>query len=300
MHYDTIILGGSFAGLSAAMYLARSRKSVCVVDTGEPRNRFAAQSHGFFAQDGSDPKNMLRTMREQVAAYPTVTFIKDAAVDAFEEGGMFSVALWTGAIVTGKRLLLAFGISDILPKTPGLAERWGSSVIHCPYCHGYEFSGRQLGVLNLSPMSHHQAMLISEWGPTTFYLDGGDLDAAQSEALVQRGIRIQTETVERLTGDGLSLSEIHLANNQTRPLDALFISPRNHLNGSIAEQMGCAIETGPLGQIVKVDETQMTSVANVYAAGDITRMAHNVTFACADGVMAAMAIHRSLVFEAAA
>ena len=300
MHYDTIIVGGSFAGLSAAMYLARSRKSVCVVDAGEPRNRFAAQSHGFFAQDGSDPNDMLGTMREQVAAYPTVSFVNDAAVDAFEKGGLFSVALWSGAIVTGKRLLLAFGISDILPETPGLAQRWGTSVIHCPYCHGYEFSGRQLGVLNLSPMSHHQAMLVSEWGPTTFYLDGGDLGAAESEALVRRGIRIQPETVERLAGDGPDLSEIHLANNQTRSLDALFISPRNRLTSAIAEQMGCATETSPLGQIVKVDAMQMTSVTNVYAAGDITRTAHNVTFACADGVMAAMTIHRSLVFEAAA
>lgn len=125
MHYDAIIIGGSFAGLSAAMYLARARKVVCVVDTGEPRNRFATQSHGFFAQDGSDPKIMLDTMRKQVAAYSTVSFIKDAAVDAFEEAGTFSVALWSGAVITGKRLLLSFGISDIMPEKPEIAERWG-------------------------------------------------------------------------------------------------------------------------------------------------------------------------------
>jgi|TARA_A100001391_G_scaffold65878_6_gene41557 thioredoxin reductase len=300
MHYDTIIIGGSFAGLSAAIYLARARKTVCVVDTGEPRNRFAAQSHGFFAQDGSDPKVMLETMREQVAAYPTVSFITDAAADAFEEDGTFSVALWSDAVITGKRLLLSFGISDIMPETPGLAERWGASVIHCPYCHGYEFSGRQLGVLNLSPMSHHQAMLISEWGPTTFYLDGGNLEAAESETLMQRGIRIEPAAVERLGGDGRNLSEIHLAGGLSRPLDALFIGPRHHLNSAIAEQIGCRIEAGPLGPMIKVDEMQMTSVPNAFAAGDITRIAHNVTFACADGIMAAMAIHRSLAFEAAA
>jgi thioredoxin reductase len=246
----------------------------------------------------ADPKVMLETMREQVAAYPTVSFIADAAVDAFKVNGAILVALRSGAIVTGKRLLLAFGISDILPETPGLAERWGRSVIHCPYCHGYEFSGRPLGVLNVSSMSPHQAVLISEWGPTTFYLDGGDLDAAETEALVQRGIRIEAETVERLTGEGRSLSELHLAGNRSDRLDALFIGPCNHLNSATAEQMGCAIETGPLGQTVKVDETQMTSVPDVYAAGDITRVAHNVTFACADGVMAAIAIHRSLMLEA--
>lgn len=297
MHYDTIIIGGSFAGLSAAIYLARARKSVCVVDTGMPRNRFAAESHGFFAQDGSDPKLMLDTMRQQVAAYPTVSFINDAAVDAFREDGRFLVALQRGAVVTAKRLLLAFGISDILPETPGLAEHWGASVIHCPYCHGYEFSGQQLGVLNVSPMSHHQAILISEWGPTTFYLDGKHLDEDASNALAQRGIRIEPAAVERLVGDGRNLSELRLWANQTRPVDALFISPRNRLNSSIAEQLGCEIETGPLGSTIKVDQMQMTSVTDVYAAGDITRMAHNVTFACADGVMAAMAVHRSLVFD---
>lgn len=299
MHYDAIIIGGSFAGLSAAMYLARARKTVCVLDTGEPRNRFAAESHGFFAQDGSNPKAMLDTMRQQVTAYATVSFIRDAAVDAFEEDGTFSVALWSGAVITGTRLLLSFGISDIMPKMPGLAERWGTSVIHCPYCHGYEFSGQQLGVLNVSPMSRHQAMLISEWGPTTFYLDGGSLEAAETQAFTQRGIRIEPVAVERLAGEGRNLSEIHLADGRSHGLDALFIGPHHHLNSTIAEQIGCAIEAGPLGPMVKVDEMQMTSVPNVFAAGDITRIAHNVTFACADGVMAAMAMHRSLAFEVA-
>lgn len=300
MHYDAIIIGGSFAGLSAAMYLARARKTVCIVDTGEPRNRFAAESHGFFAQDGSDPKAMLGTMQQQVAAYATVSFIRNAATDVFEENGTFSVALWSGVVITGKRLLLSFGLTDIMPKTQGLAERWGASVIHCPYCHGYEFRGQQLGVLNVSPVSHHQAMLISEWGPTTFYLDGGDLEAAECEALTQRGIHIEPAAVERLAGAGRDLSEIHLADGRSRPIDALFIGPHHHLNSAIADQIGCAIEAGPLGPMIKVDEMQMTSMPNVFAAGDITRIAHNVTFACADGVRAAMAIHRSLAFKAAA
>lgn len=300
MHYDAIIIGGSFAGLSAAMYLARARKTVCVLNTGEPRNRFAAQSHGFFAQDGSNPKAMLDTMREQVAAYPSVTFIKDAAADACNNRGTFSVALWSGAIINGSRLLLSFGISDIMPDKPGLAERWGSSVIHCPYCHGYEFAGQNLGVLNVTPMSVHQAALISEWGPTTFYLDGSQIDQQVRDDLERRGVQIEAAAVERLTGEGHTLSEIQLAGGRSRLLDALFIGPRHHLNSAIAEQIGCAIEAGPLGPMIKVDEMQMTSVPNVFAAGDITRIAHNVTFACADGVMAAMAIHRSLAFEAAA
>ena len=296
MQHDAIIVGGSFAGLSAAMYLARTRKRVCVVDTGEPRNRFAARSHGFFAQDGSEPKLMLETMRRQVAAYPTVSFLQDSAVDALAEDGMFSVALRSGTLLTGKQLLLAFGISDEMPKTPGLAERWGTSVLHCPYCHGYEFADRQLGVLKTAPLSHHQATLIGEWGPTTLYLDGGELDREQSEALARRGVRIEPAAIDRLAGEGRTLSQIHLADGRSRPLDALFIAPRNRLNSALAERLGCALEAGPLGPTIVVDEMQMTSVPNVFAAGDIARKMHSVAFACADGVMAAIAMHRSLVF----
>ena len=299
MHHDALIIGGSFAGLSAALYLARARKSVCVVDAGAPRNRFAATSHGFFAQDGSDPQAMLQTMRRQVAAYPTVSFLQDAAVDAQAEDGVYSVALRSGGIVTGRRLLLAFGISDVMPPTPGLAERWGTSVLHCPYCHGYEFQDRPLGVLNTSPASHQQAIMISEWGPTTLYLDGGDLETEHRDALARRGVRIEPAAIDRLTGEGRNLSQIHLADGRTCEVNALFFAPRNRLNSAIAEQLGCAIEAGPLGSTIKVNEMRMTSVANVFAAGDITRMVHNVTFACADGVMAALAMHRSLVFQTA-
>jgi thioredoxin reductase len=172
MGYDAIIIGGSFAGLSAAMYIARARRSVCIVDTGLPRNRFAAQSHGFFAQDGSAPGTMLATARSQVAACPTASFVEGKALSAAREPHGFSVKLATGDVLEGAKLVLAFGISDELPAIPGLAERWGTSVLHCPYCHGFEFSGQRLGVLHVSPLSLQQAMLIAEWGPTTLYLNG--------------------------------------------------------------------------------------------------------------------------------
>jgi thioredoxin reductase len=296
MSFDTIIVGGSFAGLSAALYLARARRSVLVLDTGLPRNRFASASHGFFAQDGSDPKAMLEIMRGQVAAYPTVQFRELQALDAAYNEDGFRVTLENGEAVTGARLLLAFGVSDILPDLPGLAERWGRSVIHCPYCHGYEFSGGRLGVLNLSPMSAHQATLIPEWGPTTFFLNGGTIEPDVAAKLDERGVTIEPEPVDCLVGEGTSLSAIRLRNGVEQPIDALFVGPRNRFNSDIAERLGCAVEDGPLGSMVTVDEMKATNVAGVYAAGDITRMGHTVTFACADGVMAALAIHRSLVF----
>jgi thioredoxin reductase len=297
MLYDTIIIGGSFAGLSAAMYLARARRSVCVLDTRTPRNRYASAAHGVFAQDGADPIAMLETMRAQVAAYPTVRFIDAAAVDAARQDDAFNVTLTQGESVMGSTLVLAFGISDILPTLPGVAERWGKSVIHCPYCHGYEFSDKQLGVLHMSPLSVHQAALASEWGPTTYFVNGGVIDHDAAADLSRRGVRFEHASVEKLVGEGTSLSAIGLGNGRETPLDALFIGPNNRLNSDIAERLGCAIEVGPLGSTVTVDEMKATNVAGVYAAGDITRMGHTVTFACADGVMAALAIHRSLVFQ---
>jgi thioredoxin reductase len=171
MRHDAIIIGGSFAGLSAAMSIARARRSVCIIDTGSPRNRFAARSHGFFTQDGSAPGAMLATARSQAAAYPTAAFIAGQALSAVGEPDGFSVTLATGDVLESAKLVLAFGVSDELPAIPGLAERWGTSVLHCPYCHGFEVSGQRLGVLHVSPRSLHQAMLIADWGPTTLYLN---------------------------------------------------------------------------------------------------------------------------------
>lgn len=297
MSYDAIIVGGSFAGLSAAIYLARARRSVCIIDSGSPRNRFAAQSHGFFAQDGSSPGAMLSTARSQVAAYPTAAFLTGEAVAAAGALGDFSVELATGRKVRGARLVLAFGVSDELPDIPGLAERWGTTVLHCPYCHGFELSGQRLGVLGVSPMSAQQAVLISEWGPTTLYLDGGpEPEAEVRDKLLKRGVTLEPAPVRGLRGDGPGLSAVELADGRSSAVDALYLGPRTRLNSDLASQLGCAIEEGVSGPVIRTDPQQATSVAGVYAAGDITRSAHNVTWASADGVTAGLAVHRSLVF----
>lgn len=300
MRHDAIIIGGSFAGLSAAMYIARARRTVSVIDTGLPRNRFALHSHGFLAQDGSEPGAMLATARLQLAAYPTVTFIEGKALKAVRTPHGFSVTVATGEIIESARLVLAFGISDELPAIPGLAERWGRSVLHCPYCHGFEFSGRSLGVLNLSPRSVHQAALIAEWGPTTFFLNGGpEADEASLSMLRNRGVTIEPVPVRVLHGEGSQLSAIELVDGRMSRLDALYVGPRTRLNSDIAQQLGCELEEGTFGQVIRTDAQKLTTVPGVYAAGDITRSAHNVTWASADGVMAGTAVHQSLVFAAA-
>jgi thioredoxin reductase len=297
MQYDVLIIGGSFAGLSAAIYLARARRSVAIIDTGAPRNRFAAHSHGFFAQDGFVPGAMLATARAQVVAYPTVRFIEAEAIRAEGESDGFSVELASGDALEAARLVLAFGISDELPKIPGLAERWGKTVLHCPYCHGYEFAGRRLGVLSTSQLSTHQAMLIAEWGPTTFFLNGSETHDEPSLAeLGKRGIAIEPDPVKALHGDGADLSAIELADGRMFGIDALYLGPRTRLNSPIAKQLGCEMEEGAFGEVVRTDAMKTTTIPGVYAAGDISRSAHNATWASADGVTAGTAAHRSLVF----
>lgn len=300
MTHDAIIIGGSFAGLAAALYAARARLNVMVIDAGAPRNRFAAHSHGFLTHDGDEPRAILAAARAQVEQYPTVRFVQGRAATAVPEGEGFAVTLQDGLEVSGRRLVLAFGLRDELPAIPGLAKRWGRSVIHCPYCHGYEFSDRRLGVLATSPMSVHQAQLIPEWGPTTFFLNGQpEPDAAQLDDLSRRGVTIERRPVAELLGDGTSLSALRLDDGTHVAIDALYVGPHSHLNSDIASQLGCEHDDIFWGRMIRTDMMKQTTVPGVFAAGDITRGGHSVTFAAADGVMAGTSLHRSLVFPGA-
>jgi len=295
--YDAIVIGGSFAGISAATYIARGRRSVCVIDAGAPRNRFARHSHGLFGQDGLEPAAMLANARAQLALYREVSFVAGEAIDARRHGDAFHVTLADGRALTASRLVLAYGIRDELPAIPGLAERWGRSVVHCPYCHGYEFGGQRIGVLAITPASLHQALLVSDWGPTVFYLNGVfEPDAHAAAELRARGIEVEATPVRALHGEGDALSAVELADGRLRETDVLYIGPRARQGSDIAERLGCAFEDVPFGRIVRTDAMKATTVPGVFATGDMARGAHSVTWACADGVMAGAALHRSLVF----
>lgn len=296
MRYDVIVIGGGFAGLSAATYLARGRRTVCIVDTGKPRNRFAEASHGFLGQDGSPPLSILADAREQLVAYPTVQLIGSEAVRASGEDGCFGVVLADGQQIEARKVVLAFGLRDDLPSLPGLAQRWGRTVLHCPYCHGIEFSDQPLGVLYRTPMSMHQAAMVAEWGPTTLYLDGAELPPEGAALLADRGVKVETAKLRRLVGEGETLRGIELDDGRQSAVSALYIAPQSHLSSPVAEQLGAEIEDGPLGPLIKTNADKMTTVQGLYAAGDIARAPHSVAWAVADGVTAGTSAHRALVF----
>ncbi|TCW67565.1 MULTISPECIES: NAD(P)/FAD-dependent oxidoreductase [Burkholderia] len=297
-HHEVIVIGGSFAGLSAAMQLARARRGVLVIDAGRPRNRFAAHAHGFFGQDGKPPAQIVDEAAAQLAAYPTVQRIAgDVRTAERDADGRFHVTLADGSRASADRLILATGIRDELPALPGLAERWGVSVLHCPYCHGYEVSGQRLGVLASHPLSVHQAILIPDWGPTTWFTQGV-VDANEEEAalLDARGVRIERSPVVEILGDAPRIEALRLADGQVVPVDALFVGAHTAMACDLAQQLGCAFDDGPLGPVVRVDAMKQTSVAGVFAAGDASTPMTNATFASASGVMAGVAAHRSLIF----
>ena len=246
MHYGAMIVGGSFAGLSAAMQIARARRSVCVVDSGTPRNRFAAASHGFFGQDGAPPLSMIAQARERLLAYPNVTFVAATALAAAKNSSSgFLVTLDKAEQLSTAKMVLAFGVHDELPDIPGLRARWGASVLHCPYCHGYEFGGQRLGVLYWMPLSAHQAQLIADWGPTTLFLNGDEtLEDSERARLQARSIAIESGHVIVLEGAALQLESVRLDGDRLAPIDALYLAPRTHMRSPLAGQLGCAFDDG--------------------------------------------------------
>jgi thioredoxin reductase len=298
MDVDVIVVGGSYAGLSAAMQLARARRSVLIVDAGQPRNRFAAASHGFFGQDGEPPAAMIGSARERVLAYPTARFVCDEVIAAGGSAGEFTITTRSGERHSAARIVLATGVRDELPGLPGLAERWGVSVLHCPYCHGYEVAGQRLGMLATLPTAH-LAMLLPDWGRTTF-LTNGVFTPSEEEltALASRNVTVEREPVVAILGDAPAMSGVQLADGRVVPLDALFVGSRTRFASPLAEQLGCAIEDGPTGPLVTVEPLGLTSVPGIYAAGDLANRMPNATIASASGVMAGAAAHQSLIFGA--
>lgn len=297
MLHDVIVVGGSFAGLSAAMQLARARRRVLVVDSGLPRNRFAEASHGFLGQDGKAPFEILREAACQVSVYPTVEIVRGEVLKARREvGGDFIIEMSGGRTARGRRLVLATGVADSLPDVPGLKERWGATVLHCPYCHGYEVRDRPLGVLANHPMAAHQAAMIPDWGPTTLFTQGRfEPDAEQLAHLSARGVTIERQPVVELLGDAPALDAVRLADGRVVSISALFVAPSTRMASPLAEQLGCVFNEGPLGPMIRTDDWKATSIPGLYAAGDAARPMHNATLASADGVMAGVGAHQSLI-----
>ena len=290
-NFDVVVVGGGAAGLSAALVLGRARRRVAVVDAGAPRNAPAAHMHGYLSRDGTPPSGLLAIGRDEVTRYGVE--LLDDEVAALEAG--FSVRLASDRRLQARRLLVATGLHDELPEIPGLRERWARDVLHCPYCHGYEVRDRALGVIGGSPHAVRYAQIIRQWSDDIVYFTPpGTLAAGERHELVARGIVVVEEAIERIVVEGDALSGVELADRRTVRRDALFVPPRFVPNNELLVALGC--EHDDEGWPVTYGDGR-TSVAGVWAAGNVANPRAQVITAAGEGSAAAIAINADLVDE---
>jgi thioredoxin reductase len=288
---DVIVIGGSYAGIAASLQLARARRRILVIDAGVRRNRNASHSHGFVGQDGVDPAAIAAKGRSEVVAYPTAKWLEARAESAQRTERGFAVTA-NGERYEAERLVLALGVVDELPDIPGIGDRWGRSVFHCPYCHGYELDQGKIGVLATGPASVHQAMMLPDWGPTTYFTRGIDPTPEEREALLRRGVTIEAGAVAGID----DVATVRLEDGRALPFAGIFLVPTIRIAGSFASDLGLELEDGMFGAIIKTDPMKQTSVPGVFAAGDAALVPGSVSFAVADGARAGISAHRSLIF----
>jgi len=298
MQQDVVIIGGSFAGISAAMQLARAQRKVTVVDAGKPRNRFAKHSHGFFGLDGHSPKAIKEKTWQQLRDYDTATIIEAEVIHVIKTEDSFTMILNDQSQLKSKKIIIATGLQDTLPEIKGINTRWGKTVVHCPYCHGYELRNRELGVIATGPMSLHQAGMIPDWGVTTYFSQGEYFpDTEQKIFLEQRGVRFEDTPIIEILGDGVEISAVKLADGRLIKIGGLYVGPTTQMASSIPKQLGCEFSQGPMGDIIVTDDFKQTTIKGVFAAGDIVNPMQNATFASASGVLAGVGAHHQLIKE---
>ncbi|MFG2091690.1 MULTISPECIES: NAD(P)/FAD-dependent oxidoreductase [unclassified Spirillospora] len=285
---DVLVIGGGPAGLSAALVLSRARRSVTVVDAGEPRNATAEHMHGFLTRDGMPPALLRETGRTEVRGYGGE--IIDGRVEHAAEG--FAVTLADGTRLKGRQLLVTTGVTDVLPDVPGLQERWGREVQMCPYCHGWEVRDKRLVVLASSPQSVHQVTLLSQWSPDVTFLTRKAPDGEDSARLDVRGIRVVEGDARRVVIENDRVTGIELHDGSVLGCDAVFVAPTFVAKAGPLADLGC--ETGEDG-FVKADPTGRTSVPGVWAAGDVVNPRGQVIMAAAAGATAAAMINFELI-----
>jgi len=290
MRYDVVIVGGGAAGLSAALVLGRARRGVAVVDAGSPRNAPAAHMQGFLSRDGMPPAELLAAGRAEVRGYG-VELIEDRVI-GIEAG--FAVRLAGGRVLEARRILVAVGVRDELPEIPGVRERWGRDLLHCPYCHGWEVRDQPLGVLGTRPDAVQHALLVRQWSDdVVFFAHTLDLRPDDLARLEARGVQVAPGTVARLVIDADRLTGVELHDGRLIPRSAVFIRPVNvpHADGLLAG-LGCDVDHAGFAV---VDTTGRTSTPGVWAAGNVVDPRFQVITSAGAGSAAAIAINADLV-----
>jgi thioredoxin reductase len=302
--YDVVVVGGGAAGLSGAVALARSRRSVLVVDSGDPRNAPAGHVHNFLTRDGAPPAEIYAAGRVEVTRYGGR--VEAGQVTALSrDGELFAVQIG-GRTVAARRLLVATGVHDELPGVPGLAARWGIDVLHCPYCHGWEVAGQRIGILATGPMAVHQALLFRQLSPHVTLLQhtGPAPSGEQREQLGARGVVVLEAMVEMIEAGAGGLTGARLAGGGRVPLDAVIVAPRITARAELLAPLGLKpseVRLGEhvLGTRIEADPTGATAAPGVWVAGNLADIQAQVITSAAAGLTAGAAINLDLALAEA-
>lgn len=294
---DVIIIGGSFAGLAAALQLGRTRRKVTVLDTGLPRNRFAGHSHGLLGHDHKPPLEILAEARQQLERYPTIRLVNARADSISGSIDNFSVLTSDGKSFGARRLILSYGVVDQMPNVPGFAENWGSSIVPCPYCDGFEVADQHWGLVWSGPQSHNYVRLYHDWTDTlTVFADGHEIPPNVLADLARRNITVVDGRVVEITHTEGRTATVYLDSHRNVTVDILFAHPRNKPSVSLHESLGLATVDTPFGIAVKVDERRETSIPGIYAAGDLANpLMASVTTAISQGAVAGISAQQSML-----
>lgn len=295
MTYDVVVVGGGAAGLSGALMLVRSKRSVLVIDAGEPRNAPATGVHGLLGHDGVPPGELLERGRAEVRGYGGE--IIEGRVEAVAEG--FTVTLEDGREFDARRILVTTGLVDELPDIPGLRERWGRDVVHCPYCHGWEVRDRPIGVIASGPMSAHQALLFSQLSDeVTFFANG--IPVEDREKLAARGISVVEEKVEAVEIQNDEITGVKTVDGRTTPVKAVAVATRMVARAGFLAKLGLHPQEHPTGagEHIPSEMAGRTVVPGVWVAGNVTDLTAQVGGSAAAGAMAGAAINADLIMSA--
>ncbi|SDF44407.1 Thioredoxin reductase [Blastococcus fimeti] len=297
--YDVVVIGGGAAGLSGALTLSRARRSVLVVDAGEPRNAPAGHVHNYLGREGTPPAELYAIGRGEVEGYGG-EIRKGRVVQVRREDDGFLLALDGGAEVRARRVLLAAGLVDDLPELPGVAERWGSTVLHCPYCHGWEARDSAVGIVSTGPLGAYAALLWRQWTDDVvlFVHTGAEPSEADLEKLAARGVRIVRGAVAGLEGG----ADVRLADGELVARDAVVVAPRFVANGELLADLGATpvpmeMHGAVMGTYLPADPTGRTDVPGVWVAGNAGDLSAQVIVAAAQGLKAGAMINADLIEE---
>lgn len=294
--YDVIIIGGSYAGLSAAMSLGRSLRNVLIIDGGLPCNRQTPHSHNFLTHDGEKPAIIADKAKKQVLKYDTVTFHNGFAVKGKKTQVGFEITTQSANTYNAKKLIFATGVKDIMPDIKGFAECWGTSVIHCPYCHGYEFRTKKTCIMANGERAFHLASLVNNLSAKVTIMTSGkaDFNTDQTEKLQKNSIQVVESNITEIVHINRYLKSVFLENGEELKFDAMYAAIPFTQHCEIPNEMGC--ELTELGHI-KVDMFQKTTIDGVFACGDNSAMMRSVPYAVSAGNIAGAMANKELVDE---